>query len=125
MIIYDIFLDNIKIGTSMFERADAPMGVVSGNIKFIGKPLTFDTISKYCKDNNIVVDEHPANKFISTQTIPALMARNEKGSEIKGIGCYLTGMDGEDYEITIIGIPYPFYEEQFPDHVKKYREQFK
>ncbi|MDB5062978.1 MAG: hypothetical protein JWP67_2821, partial [Mucilaginibacter sp.] len=29
---YDVFLDNIKIGQTELEKADAPMGVVFGKI---------------------------------------------------------------------------------------------
>ncbi len=33
-------------------------------------------------------------------------------------------MDNEEYEISISGIPYPFYEEEFPHHVKEYENMF-
>jgi hypothetical protein len=33
-------------------------------------------------------------------------------------------MDTDGFEINVIGIPYPFYEEQFPNHVKEYNEKF-
>jgi hypothetical protein len=109
--VYDIFLDNNKIGTSILDKADAPMGCVSGQITFTDKPLSYNVIRKYCKDNNIIADEYPEDKVISTQTIPTLRVVNENGTEIKGAGCYLEGMDSVGYEITIIGIPYPFYGE--------------
>ena len=122
--IYDIFLDDKKIGTSLLEYADAPMGCVNGLISFSDKKLDYDFFSKYCKNNNIITDEDPEYKFISTQTIPTLKVLNENGTEIKGVGCYLAGMESDGYEINIIGIPYPFYGEEFPHHRKSYDDQF-
>jgi hypothetical protein len=34
-------------------------------------------------------------------------------------------MDSEGFEITLEGIPYPLFEEEFPYHVKEYNEMFK
>jgi hypothetical protein len=34
-------------------------------------------------------------------------------------------MDSDSYEITIEGIPYSFYGEEFPAHVKENEERFK
>jgi len=33
-------------------------------------------------------------------------------------------MDSEGFEISIEGIPYPFYEEEFPHHRNEYDEIF-
>jgi hypothetical protein len=33
-------------------------------------------------------------------------------------------MDSDEFEITIVGIPYPYFETEFPEHVKKYNEKF-
>jgi hypothetical protein len=121
---YQIFLDGKKIGVSELEKADAPMGVVFGNISFVENGCDYNFFSNYCRKNSIKVDEDTEFKFISTQTIPTLKVYNENGIEIKGIGCYIAGMDSEEFEINIIGIPYPFYEEEFPNHVKEYYESF-
>lgn len=120
---YTIFLDNKKIGTCNLENADAPMGVVSGKINFTDENFNYNFFTDYCKKNSIKAEEHPKNLFISTQTIPNLKVYNESSKEIKGIGCYIAGMDSEQYEINIIGIPYPFYEEEFPHHVNEYKIQ--
>ena len=122
---YNIFLDNEKIGTSLLEKADPPMGVVSGQIIFTEKPLTFDFLSKYCIDNGIKTEEDAEHKFISTQTIPTLKVINETGIEIHGVGCYMEGFGSDPMEICIIGIPYPFYQEEFPHHRKAYDDQFR
>ena len=34
-------------------------------------------------------------------------------------------MDSDTFDITVLGITYPFYEEEFPHHVKAYNEMFK
>jgi hypothetical protein len=122
---YNIFLDNEKIGTSLLEKADPPMGVVSGQIIFTEKPLTFDFFSKYCLDNGIKTEEDAEHKFISTQTIPTLKVINENGIAINGVGCYIEGFGSDPMEIFIIGIPYPFYQEEFPHHRKAYDDQFR
>jgi hypothetical protein len=122
---YNIFLDNKKIGSSNLEKADAPMGVVFGKINFNDVNLNYSFFSNYCKINLIKTEEYSEDKFISTQTIPALQVYNQKEVEIKGIGCYIEGMDSEGFEINIIGISYPFYEDEFPHHANDYRESFK
>lgn len=122
--IYNIFLDDTKIGTSLLEQADAPMGCVNGRITFLDKNIDYNFLSNYCKNNNVNVDEYPEDKFISTQTIPTLKVLNESGREIKGVGCYIAGMDSDGFEINIIGIPYPFYKEEFPHHRKEYDDMF-
>jgi hypothetical protein len=40
------------------------------------------------------------------------------GVEIKGLASSISGMDSEGYEITIEGVPYPFYQKEFPHHAK-------
>jgi hypothetical protein len=61
--------------------------------------------------------------LISTKTIPDLKVVDEGGIEIKGSGSYISGMGSDVYELTIEGIPYPFFGEQFPHHVKDYDER--
>lgn len=50
---------------------------------------------------------------------------NKEGTEIKEIGCCIAEMDDERLGITVMGIAYPFYEEEFEHHVRAYRERFK
>lgn len=116
--IYNIFLDNKKIGTSLLENGDAPMGVVFGKIIPVDKTLCYDFLAKYCGDNGIDSTKYPEDKLITTRTIPGLKILNEKGIEIKGKGSNIEGMDSDGFDISIFGIPYPFYEEEFPHHVK-------
>ena len=75
--------------------------------------------------SNITNFDYPKDKLISTMTIDTLIVKNENGIEVKGIGNQISGMDSDVYEVTLLGVPYPFYEEEFPHHVKAYNEMFK
>ena len=122
---YTIFLDSIKLGTTQFEKGDAPMGVVFGKINPF-KQLDYQFLKNYCKTNNIeLASDYKEDKLLSTRTIDQLKVINSSGIEIKGLGNQITGMDGEGFEISIEGIPYPFYAEEFPHHRKEYDEKFK
>lgn len=123
---YDIFLDDINIGTTKFEKADPPMGIVFGQMEFANNSLGYDFFKKYCLENNIeLADDYPEDKIISTRTIKNLKVINEIGTEIRGIGNQICGMDGDIFEITIEGVAHPFFEEEFPHHIKGYYDQFK
>lgn len=123
---YDIFLDNKLIGTTELEKADAPMGVVFGQIHFTDNILDYAFFKKYCLINNIELSyDYPEDKLISTRTTEKLKIINENEIEIKGLGNQISGMDGDEFEITIEGLAYPFFEEEFPHHVKAYNDQFK
>ncbi|MFC7445292.1 MULTISPECIES: hypothetical protein [Mesoflavibacter] len=71
-----------------------------------------------------LASDYPEDKMISTMSISELKITSDNGIEIKGVGNQITGMDNEEYEISIFGIPYPFYEEEFPHHVKEYENMF-
>lgn len=123
---YKILLENKEIGTTDFEKADAPMGVVFGRLNFKSENLNYKIIKDYCIKNGIeIAMDYPEDKMISTFSIPSLKVLNCDGIEIKGIGNKISGMDKEEYEIEIFGIPYPFYGEEFPNHVAKYENMFK
>lgn len=122
---YNIFLDNIKIGTSQLEHGDPPMCVVFGTIIFSDATFNFDFFNKYCEDNKIEADTYPDDKLINTTAIPNLKVFNDKGIEIINEGCSISGMDSDVYDITIIGVSDPSYEEEFPHHVKTYTDKFR
>jgi hypothetical protein len=101
------------------------MGVVIGQIKFLVILRPYDFFKAYCKRNNIAFEDYPDDRVISIRTIETLKIANDKGEEIKGLGNQISGMDSDSYELTIEGIPYPFYEDEFPHHVKSDEERFK
>jgi hypothetical protein len=125
--LYKILLESTEIGISKLEKADAPMGVVFGKIEFNKIESPYNFIKEYCLKNDITINTDDAEfEFIDTQVIPELKVFREDGLEIKGFaGNAITGMKSEGYEITIFGISYPFYEDEFPDHVKNYENMFK
>lgn len=124
---YSIYLDLIKVGTTRLEKADAPMGVVFGLIEFNGIEAPYEFIKEYCSKNNITVNTDDSEyEFIDTHDIPELKVYREDGMEIKGVaGNSICGLKEDGYEISILGIEYPFYQEEFPHHRKAYDEMFK
>ncbi|MBB6127486.1 hypothetical protein [Mucilaginibacter lappiensis] len=123
--VYDILLDEVKIGTSRLENADAPMGVVFGRIDFIYPKLGYQFFKNYCLQNKVDFTDYPEDKLISTRMIPDLNVYDKSGYEIKGLASSISGMDSDQFDISIEGISYPFYQEEFPHHVKAYQEMLK
>jgi hypothetical protein len=122
--IYNILLDGKRIGTTRLEYADPPMGVVFGKADFVDIDSVYRFFKDYCNKREIEYTDYPEDKLISTRTIPNLKVIDEGGIEIEGLGSHISGMDSDVYELTIVGIPYPFFGEQFPHHVKDYEERF-
>ncbi|GAL63185.1 hypothetical protein JCM19300_1207 [Algibacter lectus] len=124
---YNVVLGDKEIGTSKLEKADASMGVAFGLIEFNGIETPYEFFKEYCLKNNIVINtDDPEYEFIDTQVISELKVFRQDGLEIKGVaGNAITGMKDEGYEISILGISYPFYEEEFPHHVEHYRNMYK
>jgi len=123
--IYNILLDKNKIGTTKLEKADASMGVVFGEIIFFNILSGYDFFKQYCVKNKIDFTDYPKDKLISTRDIPGLQVLDMGGNKIKGVACSISGMDNDIFEVSIEGIDYPFYEEEFSHHVKSYNEMFK
>jgi len=102
------------------------MGVVCGVIHFEDQTFGYNFIKNYCQSKNIdLAIDYPEDKLISIMTIDTLVVKNEKGIEIVGVGSQIIGADSEGYEVFLLGVPYPFFEEEFPHHVKAYKEMFK
>ncbi len=116
---YTIFLDNKKIGTTNFEYVDVSMGVVFGKISFTENYFGYNFIKDYCNKNNIEYTDYQEERMISTMHIPNLSITNIKEVEIIGFGSYVEGMDSEGFKITIIGIDFSYYQQEFPQHIKQ------
>ena len=120
---YKIYLENELIGKTKLEKADPPMEVVLGAIQPMIE-LNYNFLKNFCKLKNIeIADEFPDDKFISTMNSDLVKITDENDIEIKGVGNQISGMDKYGYEITILGVPYPFYNEEFPHHVKDYEHR--
>jgi len=123
---YNLFLDDKIIGTTAIEKADTAMGVVFGNITFYNIVSGYEFLKTYCIINNIkIIADYLDDKLLVTANIPNLKVINPNGIEIKGEGTSISGMDDDVFEITILGVPHPFFDEEFPHHVKAYNSQFK
>jgi hypothetical protein len=122
---YNILFDENKIGTTKLEKADVPMGIVFGEIEFFNISSGYAFLKNYCLENKIDFTEHPEEKLISTLHIPNLYVVDSDRKRIKGMTCSISGMDDDIFEISIEGIDYSFYEEEFPHHVKFYNDMFK
>jgi hypothetical protein len=102
------------------------MGVAFGRIQLTGITSGYDFFQSYCRNNKIeIVADYPDDRLITTSNIPNLTVIAPDGREIKGQGTNIEGMDREGFEVAIAGIPYPFFEEEFPHHVRTYNGQFK
>lgn len=122
---YFLKLGEKDIGKTKLEYADPAMGVVSGKINFINSISGFELFKNFCENKSNVNEIDEKHKFIDTQVIEDLKVFDEEGNEVKGVGNYITGMDSDGFEISIIGIPYPYYEQEFPHHVIEYYELYK
>jgi hypothetical protein len=102
------------------------MGVVVGKISFCTTHSPYQLILDHCLAHQVPLNSaEPEFEYIDTQVIPGLQAFRDDGLEIVGQGCYVTGFKDDGYEITILGIPYPFYSEEFPHLREAYDHQFK
>ena len=93
-------------------------------LRFEGIDSGYQFLNAYCRENNIETEDHPEDKLISTRDITDLKVVNADGKEIKGVASSISGMDADGFEITIEGIPYPFYETEFPHHVLAYNQRY-
>ena len=101
------------------------MGLAYGKLQFNDSKFNYNYIKNYCIDNQIqLVSDDPEHNLLSTRTIKKLRVLKESNIEVRGLGNQISGMDSDGYEISIEGIAYPFYEEEFPHHVKEYNEMF-
>lgn len=122
---YSIKFGSDLIGTTEFESADAPMGVVIGRIEFHEIESGYDfVISKAGLDGVIINENEPEDCYVHA-SFENLSITSKSGTEIVGLGVCISGFESEGYEIEVLGIPYPFYEEEFPHHRKAYDNQFK
>ncbi len=110
----------------MLEKADAPMGVVFGDIEFYEVPSGYEFFKSHCITGGIdIASDNPDEKHILTIDIPTLKIMDLAGVEIKGLGASIDGMDGDAFQVTISGIPYPFYAKEFQHHIQAYEDLLK
>jgi len=123
--IYSVQLKGKEIGTTRLELADPPMGVVFGKIEFKNIDSGYALFKDHCeKFNTRINTDLPEDNFLDTQHIAELKVYAAHSIEICGQGgTSVTGFDQGGFEISIAGIPYPFYSDEFPDHVNEYQKK--
>lgn len=123
---YKIFLDDVLIGTTNFEFADVPMGVVYGKINFIDIESPYLLFKNYCLANNIEIYSDIIDiKLINTALIPNLkIYYNDFKDELKGWGSSICGLeisdDGIEFEITSYGLESETMSTLFKHHFDEY-----
>lgn len=121
--VYTVFLKGKKIATTLFEHGDPPMGVVHGELRLEGIESGYDFFRAFCIANDVTYSYDADNRLISTESkIHGLSVLNTDGQEIKGLGEQISGMDSDTFQIDLLGIEHLFYNEEFPNHVKRYNE---
>jgi len=124
---YRIELAGKIIGETRLESADPPMGVIGGRIVFTIPDDPYVLFKSYCQSHGIPIhqDEEDCG-FIATANIDGLKVFRTDGLEIAGIpGASICGFREDGYEITILGVPHPFYGEEFSHHRAAYDTHFK
>ncbi|MGV0979590.1 hypothetical protein [Empedobacter falsenii] len=123
---FTIKLEEQIIGTTEFEFADVPMGVVYGKINFIDIESPYLLFKNYCLANNIEIYSDIIDiKLIDTAIIPNLkIYYNNFQDELKGWGSSISGLeisdDGIEFEITLYGLESETMSTLFKHHFDEY-----
>ena len=116
---YKIFLDDILIGTTNFEFADVPMGVVFGKVNFIDIENPYLFIKSYYLKNKTNFEHDDCEVFLSSQIQRFIKVYKDNNEELIGWGAYLSGLK-DDFQIDFMGIKSDLMLAEFPHHVKQY-----
>lgn len=98
---YKIFLDDVLIGTTNFEFADVPMGVVYGKVNFIDFKNPYFFFKKYCDKNDIDYQFIDDEKYIQTFELKLIKISNN--SDFIRNGASFCGFN-EDFQIEMYNI---------------------
>lgn len=127
-ITFTIKLEEQIIGTTDFEFADVPMGVVYGKINFINIESPYLLFKNYCLANNIQINyDSETEKLIDTFIIPNLKVYyNDFQDELKGWGSSISGLEISDdeieFNITSYGLKPETMSTLFEHHFDEYFE---
>lgn len=119
--LYHIRLNGQEIGTTEFEYADPPMGMVYGKINFRNINSPYKLFKEHCLKEGIKVsDDIPEQRLLRTMVIPELKIFNEKNLELMGSGAFVDGMDNDGYEIQLGGISTELMKKEFQHHYSNF-----
>jgi len=99
---FEIYANDVLIGSSSLENGDPPMGVAFGNL------LTTPSFHADLIDNGVL-----------TVKFDGVSIPSSGGVVIED---YST--EADEILVTILGIDHHLYEELFPEHVAAYQAQF-
>ena len=114
---YKIFLDDILIGTTNFEFADVPMGVVFGKVNFIDIENPYFFFKKYCDTNDIDYQFIDDEKYIQTFELKLIKISNN--SDFIRNGASFCGFN-EDFQIEMYNISSKIMKSEFLHHYYDY-----
>lgn len=114
---YKIFLDDVLIGTTNFEFADVPMGVVYGKVNFIDFKNPYFFFKKYCDTNNIDYHFIDDEKYIQTFELKLIKISNN--SDFIRNGASFCGFN-EDFQIEMYNISSKIMKSEFLHHYYDY-----
>lgn len=122
---YQIEIEGNKIGTTQFEYADVPMGVIYGKIIFEKIKSPYEFLKNYCVNNDIKINmDDEKLKLIDTVVIPNLKVYDEDARELIGWGGAITGIEDSsndfDFEIQFGGITSEIMKSKFQKHFDEY-----
>jgi predicted ATP-dependent serine protease len=113
---FEVLANGVVVGHSDLEGGDPPMGVASGLLR---------TTPEYAAIRSTVTQS--AGGLV--QGIK-LVVRERNGAEIPAQGGVTIEDHSEDLanvsavEVSVLGVPYPLYEQLFPAHVAAYKKRF-
>ena len=114
MIVYSVWLNNEKIGTTSLETGDPPMGVAIGAITFIWRLL--DTEGNLLSRG--AIDEAG---ILVIRDQPHLVVKDECSVAVVGEFCYFAySPELQEGEIHVCGIPSDEYRKRFPEQSEQY-----
>ena len=114
---YKIFLDDVLIGTTNFEFADVPMGVVYGKVNFIDFKNPYFFFKKYCDTNNTDYQFIDDEKYIQTFDLKLIKISNN--SDFIRNGASFCGFN-EDFQIEMYNISSKIMKSEFLHHYYDY-----
>ena len=114
---YKTFLDDVLIGTTNFEFADVPMGVVNGKVNFIDFKNPYFFFKKYCDSNDIDYQFIDDEKYIQTFELKLIKISNN--SDFIRNGASFCGFN-EDFQIEMYNISSKIMKSEFLHHYYDY-----
>jgi hypothetical protein len=124
MRIYQIWLADTLIGTTLLEKGDPSMGCVLGRIIPIIEGFGYDYVKQFYASRHIGFDDHPEVNAIFTRDTEFLKIITPEGKAIKSIGNQIIGMDNHEFEVSLEGVTYPPFQEEFPKHYADYENSY-